>query len=155
MSTQRRATAYHEAGHAVVRWCYGLEFRLVTIRPDLVDGSLGHVAHAPDEPVDGYAVSLAAGQVAEIKFRRRLPRWGSEGDDEDIIEIALARGMAPDTAAAWGRYCILMSRDLVNQYWREIQAVAAALLERETLSYQDAVDVMLNGRMKPTDLREN
>ena len=39
----RRATAYHEAGHAVAAWSLGAEIRKASIVPE--DGSYGSVEH--------------------------------------------------------------------------------------------------------------
>jgi len=43
------------------------------------------------------------------------------------------------------KYCFLVSRDLVNRRWREIEVLAAALLERQTIKYQDAIEVISPG----------
>ncbi len=43
---QVTATAYHEAGHAVVAWLCDHSLGEVTIRPDRVKGTLGNIQHS-------------------------------------------------------------------------------------------------------------
>src|SRR5258708_6502624 len=81
----RRATAYHEAGHAAAALVVGRRFRYVTIEPDIDDGSLGHCefthcwprgldpAIASPERLEVYArkavICALAGDTAETQFR--------------------------------------------------------------------------------------
>jgi hypothetical protein len=154
-----RAAAHHEAGHAVAAWWHGMKFRRVTIKPD--GDSLGHVLlrqfpkwFRPDLEFDNPRVRLRlehhiivsfAGQLAEAKFRGRRPRWGMDGDNQQAVEMAYRVCGSRETAEAYLHYCLLASRDLVNVRWREIQALAAALLERNTLGYQSAAEVIFPG----------
>src|SRR5258708_8096045 len=46
----RRATAYHEAGHAAAALVVGRRFRDVAIEPDFDDGRLGHCEFTPCWP---------------------------------------------------------------------------------------------------------
>jgi hypothetical protein len=80
-----RATAYHEAGHAVALWAQGLRFRRASILPDAKEGTLGHVAHGfpkwfnPELDcsarhrilTENHTVVALAGEIAEKRFLGR------------------------------------------------------------------------------------
>ena len=83
-----RATACHEAGHAVAAWHTDLKFRRVTIKPE--DDSLGHLMHSrfpkwfnPEldkgDRARMYAEHLivvgSAWQLAEAKFSWQTPAF--------------------------------------------------------------------------------
>jgi ATP-dependent Zn protease len=98
----RRATAYHEAGHAAAALVVGRRFRYVTIEPDPDDESLGHcqfthrwprgldpATASPErlerlerlEPFLRKEMLIAlAGGAAEAQFRGRRNYVGAVGD---------------------------------------------------------------------------
>ena len=151
------ATAYHEAGHAVAAWWFCLKYKHVTIRPNA--DSLGHMLHSvpnwfrPDiESSDRvflraqrHIITSFAGQLAEAKLRGRPPRFGMESDNQNAVDMALRFCGSRETTEAYLRYCWLMARDLVNERWPQIEALAAALMERETLNHLDAIEVINPG----------
>src|SRR5258708_314252 len=134
-----RASAHHEAGHAVAALSQGLKFKYTTIRPK--DDSLGQVKYSRIprwfDPESGnsdrtrflaerYIVRCFAGQFAEGKFRGKRPTFGSMSDDKAAAEMAFHLFGSSETTSAFLRFCFLSSRDLVNAHWREIRAVAKA-----------------------------
>jgi ATP-dependent Zn protease len=151
------ATAYHEAGHAVAAWWFCLKYKHVTIRPNA--DSLGHMLHSvpnwfrPDiESSDRvflraqrHIITSFAGQLAEAKLRGRPPRFGMESDNQNAVDMAFRFCGSRETTEAYLRYCWLMARDLVNERWPQIEALAAALMERETLNHLDAIEVINPG----------
>lgn len=161
------ATAYHEAGHAVVAWRIGMKFRRVTIEPD--GGSLGHMLHAKHPKwfnpevefsdrirlrCESHIIVSYAGQLAQARFRGRRPRWGMESDNHWANEMAsrlmsqqMIRG-SNETFVAFQKFCWQRSLDTVNERWLEIGELATALLERKTLSYDEALKVILGAREK-------
>jgi hypothetical protein len=87
------ATAHHEAGHAVASWHCGIRFKYVTIVPDDTQNSLGHLENNSSPCVqiltqDHIYVGLA-GQIAEAKFRGRLPRYGMNADNQKAFDLAI------------------------------------------------------------------
>jgi len=154
--------AHHEAGHAVAAWHFHLKFRYVTILPDKESGSLGHLMHnkqkwfrpdcdSSDRVIlhaEHWIKGLFAGQIAESKFRRRKPRWGMESDDHLAVDLAMHLGGSEDTINAYLHYCFLASRDLVNTFWREVEAVAWGLLEFETASREEVLELIWPGSAK-------
>jgi ATP-dependent Zn protease len=144
-----RATAYHEAGHAVIAWRLDLKFRYATIKP-CDDGTLGHVAFYrrrsdsrakhTNRIVEGYA-----GQIAEAIYRGRRPLFGMHSDNQQAVNLVNDLYGSQETCEAYLHFCFLRARDLVTSDFGKIKDVAAALLERETLSYQDVEEVIMHG----------
>jgi hypothetical protein len=156
------ATAHHEAGHAVAAWRMYLPFKYVTIKPDADDGSLGHVLHdvhpkwfRPDDDLsdrvrlrlERHIITSFAGQIAETKFRGRRPRFGMHSDNQIAVDMAFRLGGSRETLEAYLKYCWCRSHDVVNGCWRQIEAMAAALLQKQTLGYEDAIEVISPGSM--------
>ena len=146
---KRAAVAYHEAGHAVVAWRRDVKFKHVTIVPD---DSLGMLFHGqspkwfrPDidsSPrinlrAESHIVVSFAGQLAEAKFLGKHPRFGMHSDNRQAVDMAFRLCGSEKTVNAYLRYLWSACEDSVSVYWRDIQAVAAALLEKKTLSYLD------------------
>jgi hypothetical protein len=154
-----KATAYHEAGHAVASWYQGLKFKEASIVPNSDEGTLGHVLTCRfpkwfDPEIDATPkvrlraeaeiMSLFAGQIAEAKFRGRKPRFGMESDNQHAVEFGryFASG---DTLEAFLHFLFLSSRDLVNRRWREIGWVAEELLSGKRLTYNCVKEVIDRG----------
>lgn len=155
---QLRATAHHEAGHAVAAWRFGMRFKHVTLKAG--DGTLGQMLRGrspkwfkPDMDssdrtrlrAEHDIIVSFAGQVAECKFLGRRPRFGMEGDNQSALNMATYFCSSMSSAEAYLNYCFLTSRDLVNSHWREIEAVAEALLDRESLSHEETLEVITPG----------
>ena len=152
--------AYHEAGHAVIAWRNHIRFKHVTIVP--VEGeSLGHVRNCgypswfrPDIElsdrihmrVEHEILLDLAGQIAQAKFLGRRPRWGMESDDHSAVDMAYRLFDSPDTVDAYLKFCYERAKDLVNGQWPYIERLAQALLEKRTLDYEDALEVIMPGR---------
>jgi hypothetical protein len=150
------ATAYHEAGHAVAAWRFCLKFKRVTIKPDADAGSLGDVLHRvpnwfrPDIEssdrvslrAERHIITDFAGQLAEAKFRGRPPRFGMESDNQSAANMAFRLSGSPETVEAYLKYCWFAARDLVNGQWPQIEVLAASLLKRQTLKYEEVLEAI-------------
>ncbi len=144
-----------------VTWRLGLKFKYVTIKPE--NDSLGHVMHVrpnkwfrPDMDgserirlrAENYIVTSFAGQLAEGKFVGRRARWGMHDDNRQAVDLAVSVvGGSQDTVEAFLHFCFLRSRDLVQVNWGNIQAVAAALLKQERLTFDDVVETIMPGTL--------
>lgn len=152
----RLATAYHEAGHAVIAWKRGLKVKSATIVPG--DGFDGRVRHSSalgriNIEFDGsdrarirvetaIVVSLA-GPEAQRRFNPRSWRaYHGETDYALVTDLALRANGSPETTQAFVDWLSLVARDVVVLSWPIIEKVAAALIERNTLSAVELEDVM-------------
>lgn len=156
----RRHTAYHEAGHAVIGLILGYEVSKVTIRPRYSylgmawtsrkrhssQGSTEVQAGSTESDDFGHICIELAGPLAEqlvnsAPFEELIWR-GSEGD----WQAAQRRARRIDRRRAHALIDLLMeeTRPLVEQHREAIARVAAALLERETLT-GDAIKALIDG----------
>ena len=128
-------------------------FRKATIKPDEKRDSLGHVAlhrpprwmYGPRTPreeershfrIQAEVVALYAGQLAEARLTGKHPEEGHWKDDQDAVTLAGRLFSDTEVRDAFLHFCYLQARAWVNNpiLWVEIQALAEALLERETLT---------------------
>jgi ATP-dependent Zn protease len=150
--------AYHEAGHAVVAHFQRIKVKQIALIVDVELGILGytHTGGAPKwvsrDPTDRlrmnverFIVMCFAGELAEARFRGEYPRPGMGSDDERAIEISLHICGNEEIAEAFRHYCWCLSRALVAQHWREIEALTTALLERKTLNESDVSEIIVPG----------
>jgi ATP-dependent Zn protease len=160
ISKRLQATAHHEAGHAVAAWRKDFRFRSVTIKPDLSKGTLGYLLHRkhpkwfqPDiDHTDRIVMRIQrhilisfAGQIAEAEFLGRKPRYGMEHDNQSAVDMASFVTGSVETTEAYLKYCFAASNELIKVNWQNVTAVASALLERETLTYEDVLEAMMPG----------
>jgi ATP-dependent Zn protease len=138
--------AYHEAGHAVIRFVLGLPFNSVVIyEPGEAGDRGGAVAgcNTGEDIVDprriaAEAVSYMAGVYAEARRSHTSIVAVSLGARQDVSiasEAAAAAGC--DEEAVWER-----AGQLVRKHWADIETVAEELLLRRRLSYTD-VEVLV------------
>jgi ATP-dependent Zn protease len=146
-----RGTAIHEAGHAVASFYLHVKIKQVTIIP--AERSLGHMRHAPirfarqgepyefDDSEKGIArterriILLWAGPLAERRFAPRS-RWrvGAGSDFDVMVELfGQIQGEDDEAAKLYGRLLRRRAEILVELRWKDIVAVADALLEHKTL----------------------
>jgi hypothetical protein len=161
-SNKDAATAYHEAGHAVVAWCLDVEVGSATIVPD--NDSAGHVNIEPEEPstcaaicrgdpwdpsrlrAEKLVMRLQAGEVAQRRYNSYSVRRAHSKDDFKKC-VGILRIYAPDEKKLDVMPHYLMLRKwtihLIEQHWHLVEAVAKALLERRELSGTQILDVIL------------
>jgi ATP-dependent Zn protease len=84
-----RAMSYHEAGHAVVAWSFGLEVGNIYIR-EIGAGNAGAQIGGTDRlPLTDQLAALAAGKEAEREFESYLPDHASDCDRVMAINLVL------------------------------------------------------------------
>lgn len=148
-----RATAYHEAGHAVASYFKNVPFKMVTIVPDPAKATLGHVQceKLPEKLKDRiregnttvwdryffecHIVVCLAGQCAERRFTRRNGWCGSQTDYKTAVNCAdYLHGGDCNAACAYVEYLLLCTKALVeNRWWRAIKGLAAELIRQKTI----------------------
>jgi ATP-dependent Zn protease len=141
-----RATAFHEAGHAVMAYLQRVPFRQVSIVPDA--DTLGHVLFggwpewanpdsgdyreraAYDYFMRRARVSLA-GQIAEGHHLGKPPRSGMYSDNCQVADRALHLCLGvEDTANAMLEWLYLDTRDRLTSplVWPAVERLADALV---------------------------
>lgn len=151
----REHTAVHEAAHAVLQIVMGIGLKSVTIVPDLEAMEAGHALHCGESPEEGsdaealliyaedafwlrHAIAYYAGAEAVRQIR---PQDDAEtGAEHDNRWAAIAIGKITADPQSSDLYFALARRRctvLVEHYRPEIEAVAAALLSRNTLSAEE------------------
>lgn len=151
----QRHAAYHESGHVIADLVYGCRFTYVTIRPDESGEYEGVVSGSSRGRARDLAVVQLAGIVASARMAGYDPWENPPRFDDDSADIASAGSFVDNWAAfvsrtygepsvreqLWGEI-EQMSRQLVDRNWNAIEVIAGALLERETLSYDEVVRIL-------------
>ena len=150
--------AHHEAGHAVAAFVLHLSIgrKGVTIVPsDHALGALnipgtpprtsrlGAIPHATRGRLESYAIAAYAGYEAQKRF---CPSCEFSGDDDEHNASELLSWVSSknETLSAHLTLARLEARDLVERYWKQIEAVATALLERKTLNREEVRQAFLS-----------
>lgn len=151
---QRRATAYHEAGHAVVAYDQRIKVTTATIVPDSVNGTDGLVTHDPirleslkldidhipprvRDQMERQARIYFAGEIAQRKFNPRSLRFHHSHDDRRSAMNLISRLTSSDRElGAWLKLLRIQTEEIVYQdyRWAQVEAVANALMRRGTLA---------------------
>jgi ATP-dependent Zn protease len=154
---QDRVTAYHEAGHAVAAWTFGMRFKRVTIVPK--DDSLGSLtlsmwgtSVSPDllstddaEDVEyirrRIVVSLAGGLAEEVLTGAPNDTMRSH-DLHSAVDLAGYVTRSLEDMEEYLDSASLSASEVVRGNWAVIEALAGALLEHRTLNFEQATAVM-------------
>jgi hypothetical protein len=152
---RRQHAAYHEAGHVIADLILGYRFTAVTIRPEDSGEYEGAVSGSARGRARDLAVVQLAGIVASAKMAGADPWENPPRFDDDSADIATAGDFIDDWAAfvtkTWGEPVFRQqlwdetgkrTRELVDGNWNPIEVMAAALLERETLSYAEVIGIL-------------
>jgi hypothetical protein len=164
----RRATAHHEAGHAVIGHQLGRRFQRVSMTPDVhpEGDTLGvclyepfpdsfqpdmSVDEAEEELIRTAILTAYAGHLAEELFweeqgRKRRNNWvGSRHDREGALQLAISVTGGPRETRAYLNDLWIRARALVRAPGasRAIKALARALLARHTLGYDEAAQIIV------------
>ena len=139
--------AYHEAGHATVAiaLCVGIES--VTIIPD--HEFAGHVVPgqsiAEAHPAVVCSMKLAGALAAATHRLRTLDDSALIGAESDIESIQYIVGLLidPSQRENFLSGVIRLSIQLLNQYWPAVVLIATALMDRKTLTGEQARDIFL------------
>lgn len=151
----RRHSAYHEAGHVIADLAFGYRFAVVTIRPDESGEHEGAVYGSTRGRARDLAVVQLAGIVASAKMAISDPWEIPSPFEDDHADIAAAGSFIDDWVAflarTYGAAALKeqlwdetrkQTRLLVDQNWNAIEVIAGALLEKETLSFDEIIRIL-------------
>lgn len=157
-TTKQEATAYHEAGHVLAFLLLNRKFKLVTIKPDGV--SLGAVNHRkvsgskfeassvtnPDQLAKFFTHDFIAGAgfVAEKLFSRKNNLKGAASDFLQIYNSTLQdlpERFSQKYLSFLSEYTATVFELRLNR--SALSAIALALIERETLSYDEVIKIYI------------
>jgi hypothetical protein len=164
--SQREATAYHEAGHAVIAHVLGYKLELVTIVPE--PGRHGAVRlpslwhgipiridmdcspHAR-ERIERVIQVFLAGPIAQRSHCSHSSRWSYRSSDIDLVEnlAASVSGSREQTTVLIQRL-MLSTREMVEAQWIYIARVASLLLQRDRLTSAEFSLAMRPASFRPS-----
>jgi hypothetical protein len=153
VSTERERTAYREAGRAAVLMHLGIELGVVStgtvagagtgrarageVGEELLRYGSSGSARAAAEPE---IMALLAGPLAE---EHRSGGYDATAGDRDALKLAVLLCGDEEEAAAYLAWLRVRTRKLlVNQVWPAVLALAAVLLERESVPGEEALEIM-------------
>ena len=158
-----QSVAYHEAGHAVAALRLRLKINSVTIRgTDDYDGLTSHSnpprgidleVDASDRArcrVENAIIVAMAGPVAQRKFNPKgFRRWHAEPDWHQAVDLLIR--IAPESERGRNAYWTLLeerTKGLIGVFWVDVQTLAEALLESETLKRPEIRRIIMHDAFK-------
>ena len=152
---ERTKTAYHEAGHALAHFVLHIRFDGVTIKPSPETDTLGQlIQEAPRAisvndlqgwQVDEEIIACFAGPSAEARISGRTCWPKGSNDFQFAFDLAAkldhlhVEDIDPYLRDLWARAKNLLKRP---GHWLGVERVAAALLQREVLSYSEVAGIL-------------
>ncbi len=141
----RRATAYHEAGHAVVAMCVGRSLEKVTITPGQTQVGMSTLGHCKvqkgrgrpsKDALEDEVLILFAGMAAEAKHTGEYCRAGASQDLRLIRKLISSRNTGERQIERLERRLLDKTENLLEDenVWLAVERVADLLVEQETIS---------------------
>ena len=133
------ATAYHEAGHAVLAMALGRQVHAVSILPNretLGVCEFRKASYRPSEDWIENEILIALGGVAAEAKHTGVHAWGPAARDWQYV-YGLAVERAGERRAERLAYRLLSKAEHLlakDGYWRAVELIAAALLQTGNIS---------------------
>lgn len=157
-SQQIAATAFHEAGHAVIAWSLGLRVHRVTVIPSkdylglaVCQNALAGIKLDIDNSdramikAEKRILVALAGAAAQKKFSpRSVQSWDPSLDYQVASDIAQRIHGSDDVVDAYLRWLQFRTEHDVAFHWPQISCVAQALIENKTLNGSEVVSLALS-----------
>lgn len=139
------ATAYHEAGHAVMAESLGRLVKKVTIVPGKSQFGVARLGvceigkgrtKAPKDALEEEALILLAGMVAEARFTGQYCQQGASQDLRYVHQLLLNRAASESQLERLQRRLLDKTEHILheNVHVKAVEAIAAELLEKTTIS---------------------
>jgi len=126
--TYPRGTAFHEAGHAIVGWSFGLEVRAVRVSADDASGGADIAPHGHLSLAEQLAIYLA-GIEAENLFQAPAHRWVFGSDFDAIQKLLAAHEITNGQGPALRECGRAIARKRLKMYRAKVVALAERLME--------------------------
>ena len=145
VATPRRCAAYHEAGHAVVRWSLGLDMYSVRVNRECVVGIDIWAGYAQGEPLGSLAtpgpcVAEAAIVLAGFASERlyKVATLASSLDEQALAGLLLRQCAAllgrPGDAGALLVSALRETTEVLKRNQQSVKRIAIRLMEQKVLS---------------------
>lgn len=157
------AVAFHEAGHAALNIHFDRDLVTVSIAEDETSAGRVDVDSAGDDDLkyeiddslgqvefERVIMTALAGEIAQSRYSPASVCPGGADGDWRIVGRYLDELDAPteEIRDAYVRLLRLRAASLVDNLWPRIERLAAALVERKTLSADDARQAFADPRMQ-------
>lgn len=145
------ATAYHEAGHAVVAMALGRPVAKVSVLPNRDRLGVCHFRKGVFRPskdwIEQEILISLAGLAAEARHTGTYARDAAERDLRYVRDLAVQRA-GPRQADRLERRMLAKTEHLLadDGYWRAVDLIAAELLARGEISGRTARHLFDQGR---------
>ncbi|MEI6048850.1 MAG: hypothetical protein WCS03_08120 [Bacteroidota bacterium] len=151
----KEATAYHEAGHVMAFILSGIRFREVTIKPKKgsYSGAVKYKTHIRHELANidflypgffykwfRWDIILVAGSMAEAIYGNS--DFESGGHPDIVLLFRTFSNLSKDMGKKYLDFLIAYTNEALINNWTKIEAIAKALLEKETLCYDDVTNIV-------------
>ena len=142
---KQAATAYHEAGHAVMAVSLGRSIQKVTIAPGkkqfggtrlgVCEIKKGRTRSSHD-PLEDDVLVLLAGMVAEAKFTGRYCESGAAQDLRDVSSRLCQRAASPRQHETLRRRMLAKTEHILHDaaHTAAVELIAGELIQRTTIS---------------------
>ena len=147
MIDPRVITAYHEAGHAVVAILVGRPIQKVSIIPNRTRLGACEIKKGRFQPSSDWleddVLIMFAGVAAEARLTGHYHWQGADQDLRNIRRLTLSRAGDETRAEKLERRLLAKTEHLLSDdlTWKTVEQIAAALLERETISGRSAMHI--------------
>src|SRR5436309_3008735 len=137
------ATAYHEAGHAVLALALGRQVHAVNILPNgerLGVCAFRKAAFRPSEDWLEREILIALGGIAAEARHTGTYAWDGAGRDQQFVRGLAEQRVGASKAERYERRLLAKAEHLLGRAgaWRAVERIAAELLRRGTISGRTA-----------------
>ena len=159
-----RATAYHEAGHAIAAHVLGRQIKRMTIVPNKSENYAGCVFFGKQPSVKGIdtdpspkirraaeqriLVSLA-GLCAQRLFNPRTCRSFHGHEDFKVILLYVGHLMRENETEPFLKWMEVRTENILRDNWKAVEVLADELIRRRELTGQEAHQIIRDAPFDP------